>query len=204
MINSGIMEKNMETKGVQTFESFTGKPIETIEVEGKVFRKCRDCREYKELNEDNFYKRETENGWRGRCRECHNKRLRVRQEMSPTELATGKKYRDKYKKEKPLETLLKNARGNAKRRYKDFDLKIDRLYELWEEQKGLCYYTGKPMGYQIGLPDSVSLDRKDSSIGYFPNNVVLCRYKVNIVKNDLSIEDLLEFCTDVLTNFKQL
>ena len=34
--------------------------------------------------------------------------------------------------------------------------------------------------------DSVSLDRLDSSKGYIPGNVVLCRAIVNIMKSDLS------------------
>ncbi len=34
-----------------------------------IYRECKDCKEYKELNIDNFIKRHN-NSWRGRCRTC--------------------------------------------------------------------------------------------------------------------------------------
>jgi len=173
-------------------------------IEGdKILRKCRTCRNIKELNEDNFLKRNTENGWRGDCRICYNKKSRNKQELSKRELVVGKKYRDKYKKEKPLETLLKVARGNAKRRYKEFSISIEDLKELWTLQNGLCFYTNDKMLFKLGCIDSVSIDRVDSSKGYTKSNIVLCKYKVNVMKNDSSVEELLSFCKKVLsTNHK--
>lgn len=163
-------------------------------------RKCKDCRETKELNEENFVKRPTENGWRGRCRICHNKNARFKQEMTKSELEVGKKYRDKYKKEKPLETLLKNARGNAKKYYREFNLTLAYLKSLWETQEGKCYYTNRVIEFEVGLENSLSIDRIDSSKGYIIGNVVFCQKKVNVMKNDASIEELLTFCKDVLEN----
>lgn len=165
-------------------------------------RKCKDCREIKDLNEENFVRRSTENGWRGRCRICHNKNARVRQEMSKTELATNKRYRDKYKKEKPLETILKIAKGNAKRTYKEFNISILDLKELWENQNGKCYYTDRDMKFEVGFDDSVSIDRINSDQGYIKGNIALCQRKVNVMKNNASIEELLKFCKDILENEK--
>ncbi len=174
--------------------------ITTIIEEGKVFRKCKECRLIKELNTYNFHRRETENGWRGRCRVCHNKHVRQVQEMTKAEIATNKVYREKYKRTKPLETLLKVAKGNAKRRYKDFNINIEDLKLLWDSQKGICYYTNRPMKFHIGFEDSVSIDRINSSIGYLKGNIALCQSKVNIMKNDATIEELLIFCEDILNN----
>jgi hypothetical protein len=174
--------------------------IGNTEIDGIKYRKCRKCRETKELNESNFVKRNTENGWRGSCRVCFNKEARFKQEMTKSELATGKKYRLKYKKEKPLETLLKVAKGNAKRRFKEFSLTIENLQNLWLKQKGLCYYTNKPMLFEIGFSDSVSIDRINSSIGYIESNIALCKYKVNVMKNNATIEELLTFAEDLLNN----
>ena len=101
--------------------------ITTIIEGNKIFRKCRECRLIKELNTDNFLRRETENGWRGKCRVCYNKHARQLQEMTKNELAVSKVYREKYKRIKPLETLLKIAKGNAKRNYKEFNINIEDL-----------------------------------------------------------------------------
>lgn len=169
---------------------------------GILYRKCRKCREIKVLNNDNFVKRNTENGWRGECRICFNEHQRFKQEMSKHELVVSKKYRDKYRKEKPLECLLRHARGNAKRRFKEFDLDLDTIYDLWNNQSGFCFYTGRRMRFEIGFPDSVSLDRIDSSRGYLNDNIALCQKQVNIMKNDATIEELITFCKDVLNKFE--
>lgn len=174
--------------------------IGIIEVKGVKHRKCRTCREIKELNNDNFVKRNTENGWRGNCRVCHNKNVRLKQEMSKSELASAKRYRLKYKKTKPLETLLKVARGNANRTSKEFNIDLKHLNDLWILQKGICYYTNKPMLFEIGFDNSVSLDRMDSSKGYLPNNIVLCQKKTNIMKNNATIKELIEFAEDIVNN----
>lgn len=174
--------------------------IGNIETNGIKYRKCRQCREIKELNTANFVKRNTENGWRGKCRLCFNKEARFKQEMTKSELETGKKYRLKYKKEKPLEALHKTARGNAKRTFKEFTIILEELKRLWEIQKGLCYYTNKPMLFEIGFDNSVSIDRIDSSKGYITGNVVLCQKKINIMKNNASIQELIEFAESIVKN----
>lgn len=162
------------------------------------YRKCRLCRQVKVLNEKNFVKRETKNGYRGRCRVCHNKYGRDKQEMTKNELAVSRKYRLKYRKEKPLEQLLKTVKGNAKRVGREFTIKIEDLYELWKIQDGNCFFTNRKMDYELGDKTSVSIDRLDSSIGYIKSNIVLCQSKVNVVKNDLTIEELKTFCQEVL------
>ena len=174
--------------------------IGNIEISGIKYRKCRQCRETKELNTDNFVKRNTENGWRGKCRLCFNKDARFKQEMTKSELERGKKYRLKYKKEKPLETIYKIARGNAKRTFKEFTIVLENLKTLWEIQKGICFYTNKPMLFEIGFDNSVSIDRIDSNKGYITNNIVLCQRKINIMKNNASIKELIEFAEDIIKN----
>lgn len=182
-------------------EEILPKHIGSFEENGIVLRKCRCCRKIKELNEINFLKRNTENGWRGRCRVCHNKNIRINQEMNPTELERSRRWREKASKEFPLKFLLKSCKSNSKRyNNREFTITLDDLDNQWNKQKGICYYTNKPMLYQLGNIDSVSIDRKDSSIGYTKENIVLCKKKVNIMKNDATIKDLLQFCTDILNN----
>jgi hypothetical protein len=174
--------------------------VGTTEINGIKYRKCRHCREIKELNTNNFLKRNTENGWRGKCRICFNKDARLKQETTKTELESGKKYRLKYKKEKPLEAIYKTARGNAKRTFKEFTIVLNDLLRLWQIQNGICFYTNKPMLFEIGFDNSVSIDRIDSNKGYIADNIVLCQKKTNIMKNNASIEELVEFAENIVNN----
>lgn len=48
-----------------------GQKAEVVERDGKKYKKCSCCGEFKELNEDNFYKRDSNlDGFDGKCREC--------------------------------------------------------------------------------------------------------------------------------------
>jgi hypothetical protein len=177
--------------------------ITHVENDGIYYRKCRECRQIKELNITNFLKRTTKNGWRGKCRICYNKAYRKRQELSKSEKLVSKKYRLKYMKTQPLEFLFRSAKGNAKRVDREFSIIIKDLYFLWEKQKGLCYYTNREMLFELGSNSSVSIDRIDSSIGYTVDNIVLCQRQVNIMKNNASIEELLLFCKDTLKTLQK-
>jgi hypothetical protein len=175
--------------------------IGSEKINGKICRKCRKCRETKELNEVNFIKRNTENGWRGNCRICFNKEARVKQEMSKLELAVCKRYRINAMKTKPLQCLLRTAKGNSKKYWnREFNINLQDLENLWEIQKGLCFYTNKPMLFELGNENSVSIDRINSNIGYVKDNIVLCKKQVNIMKNDATIDQLIEFSQDIINN----
>ena len=70
---------------------------------------------------------------------------------------------------------------------------IERLYQ---EQGGKCYYSGITMDYantkggyekiMKGNPLAMSIDRRDSSIGYTPENIALCCRFINYAKNSYS------------------
>jgi CRISPR/Cas system Type II protein with McrA/HNH and RuvC-like nuclease domain len=73
----------------------------------------------------------------------------------------------------------------------------DYLIELWINQKGKCFYTGKEMnlkGYSNNLKTSMTVDRIDSSKGYIKDNIVLFCSIVNKIKQNLSIYELIEWC----------
>lgn len=176
-------------------EKFT---IEYKSEDSVLLRKCRQCREYKELTVQNFIKRPTENGWRGKCRLCFNVTARSKQELNNTEKEIGKRYRESFKLKNPFKVLLNTARGNAKKTGKEFLLTEDFLKSLFDKQLGKCYYTGRQLNLKLSLPDSISIDRFDSSIGYINTNVVLCQYKINVMKNDLSFKDLIMISKDIL------
>lgn len=74
------------------------------------------------------------------------------------------------------------------------DLTPEYLIDLWNKQRGLCYYTGIPMSFdpndELRL---VSVDRIDSKKGYEPGNLVLCTYAFNSFKFSYPKDKIIEF-----------
>jgi hypothetical protein len=86
--------------------------------------------------------------------------------------------------------------GECKRRARiynyAFDLTLESVLEMFEKQNGCCFYTGIPMKDHSNDIYSMSIDRINSEKGYTQDNVVLCGYKFNMMKNDLSIKQMYE------------
>jgi hypothetical protein len=79
-------------------------------------------------------------------------------------------------------------KSSAKTRKKEWSLTPEYLTSLAESQP-YCAITGLPFILERGNDFMVSLDRKDSSVGYVEGNVQLVLSIVNRSKNDLSSED---------------
>jgi hypothetical protein len=90
-------------------------------------------------------------------------------------------------------TWKKNA---ATRGYR-WGLSPEFLLELWNKQDGKCAYSGRQMTKESGAFETVSLDRKNSSLDYTPDNVVLCCAAINEMKMDLPLEVFIVLCSDV-------
>jgi len=90
--------------------------------------------------------------------------------------------------------------GLTHKKIKDRDLSVDFLYSLWEKQDGKCAISGREMTYITGMgrvPTNISVDRIDSSIGYAEDNCQLTCLQANLMKQNLSGSELLEWCTDI-------
>lgn len=83
----------------------------------------------------------------------------------------------------------------------EFNLDFKFLIELYEKQRGLCFYSGIPLKI-TGTDkdyDTLSIDRVDSSKGYTKDNIVLCSLCMNTMKMDYKLEDF-EKVLDSITN----
>ena len=104
-----------------------------------------------------------------------------------------------------LNQLLKQTRHRhnssslkQKKHVDENDLTIGFLLELWENQNGRCALTGIPMttvrgnGWQI--PTNASIDQIVHRQGYTQNNVRLICWQANMMRGQLTDEELIIFC----------
>lgn len=74
--------------------------------------------------------------------------------------------------------------------HRDGDISIDALETMFEQQKGICYYTGLYMDF-TDKDMSPSVDRIDSSRPYELGNMVMCCYRANMMKNNSTVENFI-------------
>jgi len=96
--------------------------------------------------------------------------------------------------------LIRNFKGGAKVRNKEWDLDIIYLGDLWEMQKGKCAYTGWELEIgENGHIKTASLDRIDSSKGYIRGNVQWVHKNVNYAKHTLTHDEFIQMCQAVVS-----
>lgn len=125
--------------------------------------------------------------WSTECRECQVKRK-------------TKERHDRAKKnglEYNINLVFNDAKDRALKKNIDIDIDITFLIELYNKQEGVCYYSGKKMSFDINTNERLSLDRKDSEIGYLKTNVIWCCWQANNMKQCLSIDDMKKWIADI-------
>ena len=95
------------------------------------------------------------------------------------------------------------------KRFKEVDIDLEYLKQLWETQKGICPYTG----IKLKLPtyknhnfyfDCASLDRIDSSKGYIKGNVQFISLPINYMKStksDIEVKQFLKQISSYTSHF---
>ncbi len=115
-------------------------------------------------------------------------------------------------RERALQTTITNGRvgdltltehtrlrRSAEKRGYAFEVSIEYLWNLFQEQKQICAITGD---YIPNIKEA-SLDRIDSSKGYIEGNVQWVTYQANVSKHTMTMEQLYEFCRKVLNYANQ-
>lgn len=97
-------------------------------------------------------------------------------------------------------------RGNIKGRKYQVEVSLEYLLDVWENQKGICVYSG----VQLVLPNKksskhemASLDRIDSSKGYIEGNIQFISAAMNYMKNTMSHEETVELCKIIASHWKE-
>ena len=144
---------------------------------------CRICGLTKTL--DNFSSYLTQNKIRVQeykkrsyCNECRQHRI-----IDNLNSSNDKSLRDKF--------IGCRSRANIKNI--KFSISYEYFYSLYELQNGRCFYTGDELVLTRGLglhKNVLSLDRIVPEKGYIEGNVVFCTFRVNTIKNNLTLTEL--------------
>lgn len=106
-------------------------------------------------------------GWR--CNSCYSKK------------------RAKWYADDPRTQMLQSAKQRAKRNGMLFDLKKEDIVI-----PKFCPVLGIPIfaGTRKAHDNAATLDRRNTKLGYTPENVRVISYRANRIKNDASLEEL--------------
>lgn len=127
----------------------------------------------------------TLDGYHSWCKECcleGNKRSRAKQNSTI---------------EGRAKVFLRNAKNSAAKRKQSFALTVDDVVKCWNEQNGVCVYSGRKMTLNAGELTTVSIERINSNEGYTPENTVLVCQAINRMKSNFEFNDFYELCRDV-------
>lgn len=176
-------------------------------------KRCISCNIDKPLTD--WYLRKSGTALGRKCKECKRKDQREKSmipEKRARRLVKQKAYmsenREKFKEylveySKTKKGRAKQLLASAKKRGKTMGIDIDEAFVLELLDSENCSVTNIPFQYhQIdGLsrnPFSPSLDRIDSSRGYFKDNVRLVIWQYNLMKGEITDEQLYSICKEVV------
>ena len=132
------------------------------------------------------------------CKQCKKDRI------------YAKRWVERQTFESALGVIYQQLQSSAKQRRMLFQLKEIDLFNMWENQKGKCYYTGYEMTYEFvhykawkfseKTAYQVSCDRLDNEWSYTKDNCVLCCTVVNKMKGVMSEDGFYRICNDIVRN----
>jgi hypothetical protein len=99
---------------------------------------------------------------------------------------------------------------NIMRRHHKWDVTLEYLKQIWDEQEGICPYTKIKLVLNThshrntDIRFTASLDRINSSIGYIKGNVQFVSMAINYMKSSMSHSDTTEFLQIITKNLNPL
>lgn len=158
---------------------------------------CSVCKKYKTADHFNKCARNKHrNGLNCTCKKCY-KEIYGR---------NRKQVKESDSLDKLLKIRLHDAQVRAKKKNLFINITLDHLKKLWNKQNGKCALTNFLMTYYLfnGKRNSynLSIDRIDPTKGYEIDNIQLVCSTANMIKGELDIKELNEFCCAIIKNNK--
>jgi hypothetical protein len=145
---------------------------------GSGFFECRVCLQPKIKEDFSLVKSKADGRRLSSCKKCTYEKSRLALESSPIRY-----WRDRQQK--------LSVHANTKDIL--FNLPKDYLFELWQKQQGICFYTDEEIELLLGQGlrrNSPSIDKLIPQRGYTVGNVVICTHRANSVKQDLTLVEI--------------
>jgi len=127
------------------------------------------------------------------CRACSctYKNKLYKNNLSELQLQAQQNIKNYCNNHKDEWTPFRYSFRNAKKRFKEFNLTLENLKQVWEQQNGICPYTGLKLELPIynkceNIWYRASLDRIDSSKGYVVGNIQFVSTPINFMKSTMS------------------
>lgn len=147
-------------------------------------KNCPVCNAEQSYGRLDHYKSAVRGDWK--CRSCSNKDNNKKQ----------------YHHAIPSTWFSMKQKGGTSRGYQ-WDLTIEDIWTMYEEQEGVCALSGVPIGWsEKGLTATASIDRIDSSEGYIKGNVQLVHKDINFMKQQYDQEYFINMCKAVADKVK--
>lgn len=96
--------------------------------------------------------------------------------------------------------VWKTIKYGSKVRDLDFEITIEQIWDLFLKQDKKCALSGIKLKFSttnLSYDGTASLDRIDSERGYFIKNVAWVHKDLNIMKQDHTDEDFIDWCSKV-------
>lgn len=179
---------------------------------------CSKCK--LQLDFSQFHKHSTsKTGYRGECKSCRKEYDLKRYEENkdsvllnrkeyyektkniPEVVARKKKFKDKYYAEKYEVFILNRCRSRARRSNLEFDIELSDIVI-----PEVCPVLGIPLirGKDKASINSPSVDRIDPKCGYNKGNIQIISNLANMMKNNATPEQLINFAQWVLQTYKSV
>lgn len=132
-----------------------------------------------------------------------NRIARETPEQYDKKLAQVRKWgRDNPDKKRKFMTTLKGifsrTRSNAIKRNLTFEITFQDFETLVNQSGMICALSGMPLTNQVRSDFKLSIDRKDSTLGYTVDNIQLVAAKVNVMKNDIHQDLFVDLCRSIV------
>jgi hypothetical protein len=158
---------------------------------------CKYCNELKST-EDFYLSQRT-----SRCKKCflefnrdYKRKTRKNDEF--------RKLEGIKQKERRFRLWQNTLINDSKSRKLENTLTTEDIDEMFEKQKGLCFWFKVPLvpANKSKHPQQPSLDRLDRKKGYVKDNVVLTCYSANIGRNETDLKTWVKFVDTVFSENK--
>ncbi|MFA6432920.1 MAG: hypothetical protein WCV82_03880 [Candidatus Paceibacterota bacterium] len=73
----------------------------------------------------------------------------------------------------------------------ELKITLEHMFDLYASQEGKCFYTDARLEFQTGHKNTLSIERIDSAKPHVEDNLVLCTWEANLMKQDLDIDRFL-------------